>query len=89
MAKVVQVSDEIYDTLMLHKGMMMVVTKKAITFDHVIAYEFNKANHLTQLISRLVRDFPEERERIGKIAKELEVYADVEGILSTIGKTKK
>ena len=90
MTKMVQVSDGIYETLMLYKGGLMAMTKKAVTFDDVIAYEFNKANHLTQIISRLVREFPEERDRVEKIAKELNAYEYIKAIVEFVGKhTKK
>jgi len=44
-----------------------------------------RANHLAQIMSRLVHTFPEERERIEKIAKELDAYEDVKAIIETAG----
>lgn len=87
MVKMVQVSDECYGHLMFWKGILMTATKRAVTFDDVIANEFNKANHLGQIISRLIRKFPEERERIAEIAKETNAYEDVKAIIETVGKS--
>ena len=80
MPKMIQVSDGCYETLMIHKAALMAATKKSVTFDDVIAHEINRANHLAQIMSRLVHTFPEERERIEKIAKELDAYEDVKEI---------
>jgi predicted CopG family antitoxin len=84
MAKMVQVSDEIYKTLMLHKGLLMVDRKTSVTFDDVIAHEVNKANGLGQVLSQLVRSNPELAEKIKTIAVEQENYEYVRGIVEKV-----
>lgn len=86
MAKLIQVSDAMYQSLMMYKGEMMAATKKAVTFDAVIAHEFTKANHLGIIISRLVQSYPEERERIVQIAEETESYEYIKAMVEITGK---
>jgi hypothetical protein len=59
------------------------------TFADVITEEINKGNALIVLVSRLVREFPEERERIAKITKEEDSYEYVKGIVEIVGKQSK
>lgn len=83
-AKMVQVSNEIYDLLTLYKGMLITQRKISVTFNDVIAAEFNKANALNQLIAKLIIEYPEETERIAKASKDLDIYEYVEAILETL-----
>ena len=89
MVKMVQVSDEIYETLMLYKGMLMTIRKMATTFDDVIAAEINKANHFAQLMSMLIRTHPECKVAIEETAKTMgeEYFALVKPMLSRKSKS--
>jgi hypothetical protein len=89
MIQEIQVHPELYEYLSLMRQASGLLKKQDVTFADIIANEINKANGLTAVISRLVREFPDERERITQIAKDTEEYEYVKPIVECIGKNSK
>jgi hypothetical protein len=81
--KMIQVSGVVYERLMIYKAVLMRKTKKEVTFNQVIEEEFNKTNHLTQLIHRLVYEFPETREKVEEAAKLVNAQEHLKAIIET------
>jgi len=98
-SKTIVVHSELYQRLVLEKAMLTMKwcelnqrpdgAPSTPTFADVIIEKINKANSLGVLVSRLVRDYPEERERIAKIAIEEDSYEYVKGIVENVGKKPK
>jgi predicted CopG family antitoxin len=56
------------------------------SFADVITNIYNEKNHLAQIISMLVRKYPDIRSKVKETAEELNVYEDVKTIVEIVGK---
>jgi len=86
--KMIQVSDELYEALVLGKAELMLETKKEETFHNVVAMYANGRNHLRQILSHLVRKYPDVRPKLEKTAKALGYYDEIKGIIGITGVKK-
>ena len=89
-SKNIVVHGGLYKHLLLAKAGLLVKGKEPATFENAIIEYVNKANQLGQLISILMRTYPETKPWIVELSKDVspELYERMNGIAKVIGVKK-
>lgn len=98
-SKTIVVHPELYQRMVMGKAAMMMAwadpakrpegAPSTPSFDDLIVYVFNRADHFAQLMSKIISQHPEVKPVIEEVAKQNpEYYKLVEPMLSVLGKRK-